>query len=241
MRLTKIHPRTGEELVPLFVTKRGKTVWPQLGASPEDPSNKEGDDGEGGSGGDDDGTDGSTGGSDGASEGEKGSGDAVTREDLEAVIRRMKAADQRAGKAEAELKKIEDAKKDELTKATERVEALEKENAALLARIKEADLRDAFGQVEGISFKKPAVALRIARADGYLDDAIEEDGTVNTKLVAKKVKEFAEAYPELVTGKDAGTTGTGTVPTGQPAGSGRKKPAGPDDSDIKKRYGHLIR
>lgn len=36
---TKTHPRTGEPLVALGVTKRGQLIWPVMGASPDDPSN----------------------------------------------------------------------------------------------------------------------------------------------------------------------------------------------------------
>lgn len=237
MQLTRIHPVTGEVLEPIYVTKRGVVVWPQLGASPDDDSNS----GDGGSDGDgDDDGEGGAGGDGGTDDGGDGGkdDDKVSKSDLEAVIRRMKAADQRAAKAEAELKKIEDGKKDELTKATERAEAAEAKVKELAERLTVADLRDAFGQVDGVSFKKPATALKIARAEGYLDDCIDGDGKVDTKAVAKKAKEFAEAYPELLAGKeDDGTP----PPSGTPAGSGRKKSGSVDDGKIKDRYGHLLR
>lgn len=246
MRLKKIHPRTGEELAPLFVTKNGRTVWPQMGASPDDPSNDDGDDDDEGGTGTGTGSVGSDDDDDDGDDTGKGQGDTVTREEFEAVMRRMKAADKRASALEAEKKKQDDAKKDELTKAQERVTELEKTNADLLTKLRDADLRDAFSQVKGFTWKRPVAALRIARADGYLDDVVDDDGEIDNKLLAKKVKEFAEAYPELVNaGEEGGGNGSNggapAPPTGQPTGSGRRRQTAPDDSEIKKRYGHLLR
>lgn len=48
---TRVHPRTGERLRAVGVTKRGQIMWPVLGASPDDDSNDDG-------GQDDDGPDG---------------------------------------------------------------------------------------------------------------------------------------------------------------------------------------
>jgi hypothetical protein len=239
MRLKRIHPRTGEELAPLFYTRDGRPVWNQMGAAPDDPDAGDGDGGED----DDDGADDGTGGTgdDAGDDDGKGGDEPVTKAELEAVVRRMKAADKRASDAENKLKKIEDGKKDELTKATERAETAEKRVAELEARVLDADVRDAFGQVEGVAWKKPAVALRIARADGYLDEVVN-DGEIDTKLLAKKVGEFAKAYPELLRGKESGSNGDGPPPpSGQPAGSGRKNPSRPDDKAVKERYGHLLK
>lgn len=161
----------------------------------------------------------------------------VSREEFDAAIQRMKAADRRASNAESKLKEIADKDKSELEKATERVTQLEEDNKKLLEKLRFADLRDAFANVEGFNWRKPGSALKLARSEGYLDDVFGEDGEVDQKKVSKKVKEFAEANDYLLVTN--GTGGGTPPPSGSPTGTaGRRKPEKQqqEDADLKKRY-----
>lgn len=221
---------TGTEalLAPLF-TWRGKAVYPVFGAEGEGD-----DDGEPDSGPD-------TGEGAGAGEGteEKGS-DTVTRAEFEALQNRLRAADKNKAAAEKKLKDAEDAKKDEYTKATERVAELEKKDAANAKEIGELRIQNAFLSADtGITWHDPADALALAERQGYLAEVVDDEGKVDAGKLTAKLKELAKAKPHLV--KDGSTEDKGKEKPAGPTGSkvGGTGKGSKDEPDLS-RYGRLL-
>jgi len=212
-------------LAPLF-TWQGMDVYPVFGAEGEggtddDPDSEPDDDEE---------TDG------GEGEGGTGSG-TVSREEFEALRKQLSAADKNKSAAEKKLKEIEDAKKDELTKATERATELEKQMEKQGQELADLRLQNAFLTADtGITWHDPADALALAERQGYLAEVVGEDGKVDAGKLGTKLKELAKAKPHLVkTGKQEepkGNTATG-------AKVGGKGKAGKDEPDLS-RYDRLL-
>lgn len=225
--------KAGFGLEPLF-TWQGLDVYPVFGAEGEG-------EGEGDSDGESDTDDEAEGGEGGAKEGS----DTVTREEFEKLRKQLSAADKNKSAAEKKLKEIEDSKKDELTKATERAEQLTKENAKLGNDLAQLRLQNAFLTAEtGVTWHDPADALALAERQGYLDEVVGEDGKVDGKKLATKLKELAKAKPHMV--KTSGSNGTGKEeeekkpPTGQKVGS--KGNTGGDKKDaVSDRYQKFFR
>jgi hypothetical protein len=209
----------------------------------------EGDDGTGG---DDDG-EGSDDGEDDGEEGDEGEGSEdgkVDKAEFDKLKARMSAADKAKSAAEKKLKDIEDAKKSDLEKATAKVEDLTKERDAERLITSKLRTENAFLKVQGTTWTKPAAALKLAAAEGYFDEVTGDDGVIDQKKFAKKVAEFAKAYPELVKEQDDSSNGAsgsnGTGSTGEGVGSGRgagkgKGATGPTDEELRKRYKNILR
>lgn len=237
MRGLRTHPHTGEPVKPLYTRPDGRHVWPVMGASPDDPSNGGGTDGEQG------GT-GSEGG-EGEEEGEGGSGSdgekPVSRAEFDRLQEHLRQADKKRADAEAALKKIEDAKKDDLTKAQERVAELEKANEAQGTEIAQLRLDNAFLRSNEVTWVNPKHALKLAEAEGYLEGIIK-DGKVDEKALGGKLKEFAKANEHLVK-KGTEEQQTPPPPSGGAVGSGGKggKDGGVDETALKGRYRSLAR
>lgn len=217
---------TGSRLAPLF-TWHGKDVYPVFGAEGED-------DDTGGAGEGSDGEDGEDEGDNGSSSSSAGT---VSREEFEALRKQLSAADKNKSAAEKKLKEIEDSKKDELTKATERVTELEKAHEDDARELAQLRLQNAFLSANtGITWHDPGDALALAERKGYLSEVVKEDGTVDTGKLTAKLKEMAKASPHLVkSGKeeDAGASGgenKGSATGGKVGskGSGGGKGTGPD-------------
>lgn len=171
-------------------------------------------------------------------------GAVVSKADHDAVVKRMQAADRAKAQAEAKLKELADKDKGELEKATEKVTELTATNAKLTEQINALQLENAFANVTGINWRKPGAALKLARAEGYLDEVTKEDGTVDSTAFSKKVKEFAKAYPEMTqeTGSSNGNSGNGSGSSGGGVGSGgRRSSTTTDDDKIKAKYGKFLR
>lgn len=210
--------RTGTLLEPLF-TWQGTAFYPVFGAEGDDDSDADPD---GDS--DDDDEDDDTG--EGEDKGDKER--PVTRDEFERLRKQLSASDKNRAAAEKKLKDIEDAKKDELTKATERADELEKARAKDAATISELRLQNAFLMADtGITWHDPSDALALAERKGYLKDVVDDDGEVDEKKLAAKLKELAAAKPHLVkeAGEDdgKGKSKESPRPTGQKVGSGKKK------------------
>jgi hypothetical protein len=220
----KLPPGTGTLLAPLF-TWRGRDVYPVFGAEGEgegvdDPDSDSDDDNDAGTG-----------------EGAESKGaDTVSREEFETLRRQLSASDKNKSAAE---KKLEDAKKDEFTKTTERVAELEKTNAQQAKDLADMRLQNAFLTAEtGITWHDPADALDVAERRGYLAEVVDEEGKVNTAKLTAKLKELAKAKPHLVKdGSESKEKDKPAGPTGSKVGGGNKKASdGPDLS----RYGRLL-
>jgi len=221
-------PNLGALLAPLF-TWRGKGVFPVFGAEGDD----DGDDDTGSA--DDDGDGDDT----GDATGDNGSA-TVSQADYDKLLARLKASDKNNSAIQKKLKDIEDGKKDELTKATERVTELEQAQAASAKEIADLRLHNAFLTANtDITWHDPGDALALAERKGYLTEVVSEDGAVDSKKLEAKLKELAKASPHLVKTDKADSSGTGTtaVPTGSNVGGkGKKTDKGPDLS----RYSHIL-
>lgn len=219
----------GAMLKPLFVW-RGQAVYPVFGAEGEG----EGDgDSDSGSDADED---------TGAGEGteEKGA-DTVTREEFEKLRNQLKAADKNKAAAEKRAKELEDAKKDEFTKATERVQELEKTNAKQATELAEARLQNAFLSANtGITWHDPADALALAERQGYLAEVVDDEGKVDAGKLTAKLKELAKAKPHLVKDGNISIDKDKEKPSGptgsKVGGNGKGAKDGPDLS----RYDRLL-
>lgn len=132
----------------------------------------------------------------------------VTKADLKRMEKRMKAADKRASDAEARLRKIDDSKKDDLTKANDRVAELEEDNSSKDKTINSLRLENAFLTSNKHTWHKPSAALRLAQAEGYLDDVISDDGTVDSKAMEKALDKVAKENDYLIK-RAGGSSGDG--------------------------------
>lgn len=136
-----------------------------------------------------------------------GDDDKVTKAELEAAQKRMKAADQRASKAEAELKKIKDAELGDLERAQSRVTELETENTELRSSLQSERLNSAFLQANKHTWHKPGAALKLAQSEGYLEDVIKDDGTVDQKALETALNKLAKDNEFLVKSEGSGSSG----------------------------------
>lgn len=228
------HAGLGVLLAPLF-TWRGRDVYPWFGAEDGDG------DGDGSDGEPDDDED--TTGGDGTSDDSAGT---VTRSEFDQLRKQLSAADKRREDAEKRLKAIDDANKDELTKATERAEELEKANSKLAEETAGLRLQNAFLMADtGITWHDPADALALAERQGYLEGVVGDDGKVDQGQLKTKLKELAKAKPHLV--KDPGNSKDDSskekdkpkTPTGQKVGS--KVGNGGTKDELSDRYAKYLR
>lgn len=210
--IQKTHPLTGEVLEPVGIVN-GRYVWPICGGAEEDDDDDDDDD-DGDSGADDKGKD-----KDDKSKDPDSGGDSKDdgKEDSEVLRRRMKAADKRADEAEARLKKIEDAKKDDLTKATERAEELEKEIESRDEVIRELRLKNAFLSTNKHNWHDPDTALDLAERNGYLEEVLSDDGEVDKVRLGKALDRLAKEKQFLVKTEEKKNDEPGE-PSGEPAG-----------------------
>lgn len=211
----------GTLLKPLF-TWRGRDIYPVFGASqPEGEPDGEPDPEE----------------EPGTGETQPSAEDTVSRADFDKLRSQLSAADKRREASEAKLKELDDAKKDELTKATERAAELEKQREQDAKDIADLRLQNAFLTAEtDITWHDPGDALALAERKGYLEGVVV-DGKVDGAALATKLKELAKNSPHLV--KDGTTEGDKPpVRTGAPVG-GKAKPKKADEPDLS-RYNRLL-
>lgn len=139
--------------------------------------------------------------------------------ELERLRKRMQAADQRAAKAEQALRKIEDAQKDDLTKAQDRVTELETENKELQSRLSDLNLQNAFLTANKITWHDPDTALALAQSRKYLEDVVdEESGDVDRKALGKALERLSKEHAYLVKSEDKKKDDEPDSPSGEPAG-----------------------
>lgn len=230
----KTHPLTGLLLEPVGYRKDGRPIHPILGAAEDGEEDEQG---QGGDAGNDSGAAGSGGGEDGSGDSGTGSdNDTVSREEFEKVMARLKAADQRASALEAEKKKAEDAKKDDLQRAQDQVKDLEEKVSGLTDQINALRLGNAFLSVNDHVWHDPDTALDIASRNGYLDDALTDDGEVDKKVLKKALDRLA-TEKEFLVKKDSAPSKPGE-PSGEPAGgrSGNQNDKGAQRAALKKRF-----
>jgi hypothetical protein len=150
---------------------------------------------------DDDGDDGASG-ADKSGDDSKKTDDDDVDDSLEKMRKRMRAADKRADEAAQRLKEIEDAKKDDLTKAQETAAELESKVSELTETVNTLRLQNAFLTANTASWHDPDVALTLAQSKHYLDDIVSDDGEVDKKELKKALERLAKEHTYLVKSED---------------------------------------
>lgn len=191
-----IDPRTGTRLRPLGVVG-GRTVWPMLGASPDDPS----DTGNGGGGADDDdnpegGKSSDDSGKGGDDEGSKPKDNpdakiSALEEEKDRQYRRRKDAEAERDEMKKELEKLKGKDTPELEQLQNRVNEQETQINALTDTLRQARLENAFLQDNTYSWHNPSRALKLADLS---DVEIEDDGSVHGLKAALDKLAKSDAY-----------------------------------------------
>jgi hypothetical protein len=212
----KIHPRTGEPLVPLYMRKDGSVVWPALGAAPDDSDpddphfTGEEDDDE-----DDDSED------DDEEESQsrkkkpakKRANDDEDDEDDEEDARVHRASQQakryrlalreeqkKTADLAARLKAIEDDQKSPDEVASRDIADLREKNTTQAEVIRTMTAQLAFFKtsVPGVQWIDATDVFALADRSGLFDDVIDEDGTVDERELRRSLKDLARRKPHLV-------------------------------------------
>lgn len=183
----KLHPLTGEPLVE-WVLGNGKVVRPIMGAAEDGEEEEEDPPGDGGTGGDDQDKKSTSG----------GDSDKVDKADLDAMERRMKAADKRAADLQKKIDEADNAKKDELTKATDELTSTKAELEKAMETITSLRLQNSFLTANKHTWHDGDTALALAQSKGYLEDVVDEDGKVDKVLLGKALDKLAKEHAYLV-------------------------------------------
>jgi hypothetical protein len=217
----KLHPKTGEPLQPIGYLKNGTAVWPVLGASSDDPDDPEFVGGGGPDPDDDDDEDEDDEEEKPRKRPAKKSTKAKSKdededdeddEDDEEELKyksarqakryrlRLRAEETKNAELNARLKALEDRDKDpdevvsrELTDARTQVQSLTE-----ITRVMQAQLAFFKTTVPGVVWADPSDVFAVAERSGLFDDAIDEDGTVDTRELRRGLKELAKRKPHLV-------------------------------------------
>jgi|SRR5690349_5531444 len=227
--IIKKHPLTGEPIEPVGVVGN-KIVWPFMGGAPTDDEDEDkededdaGDSGTGSKKADDD---------DGDSGSDDADSDKVSKADLEALQKRMKAADRRAEAAEKALKEKTDAEKGELQKAQDDLKEVQAGLEDAQKVINSLRLENAFLTANKHTWHEPDTALNLAQSAGYLDDVMDEDGKVDKPALTKALDRLAKDKKYLVKTEKKDKDDKDDAPSGSPSG-GRSDNA--KDKDARKQ------
>lgn len=220
---TMTHPKTGEPLEAVYVTKRGVVMWPVMGASPDDDSNDDGgDDDDGDDDKDDDDDDDSDDDNDGDdTDGKKSKAKikALEEEKDRHYKRRKKAETERdaekarAEKAEAELaklkgkkpkakpaddKKDDDADDDDDSELEAERAGRRRDNEQKDAEIRKGKIEVAFLRANTVDWHNASQVMALLMADDDYEVEFDDNGNVDRKSLSAELKRFAKANPHLV-------------------------------------------
>jgi hypothetical protein len=212
---TLCYPGTDRPLQAVGLSQSGLPLWPLLGADDGDDAADEDDsedDGDGDS--DEDDADDSQGDDDKGKKSKRKSGP-VSREEFDAVTRRLSAADRRRAEAEKVAADLRKEKEDAERKDKPELENLRKDHGdltknheALQNRFRKLALVNAFltaSAQERIAWHDPKVAQKAADLE---DLEVDEDG--NVEGIRDAVKLLAKSHKYLVnSGKEDGDEGDG--------------------------------
>ena len=210
------HPLTGDPITPLIDPESGRPWrdkhdrlrWPIMGgAEDDDDDDAEDEDKDDKSKDSDEDEDSKSDEDDDDTEDDSGDSDQVDRAELDRVKKRMRAADQRADKAEKALKEREDADKSEVDKATDEAAELKKTNERLTSEVAALKMQVAFLTANRHVWHDPETALDIARNKGFLDDVVDEDGDVDKRALRKALDRLAKEQKYLVKSSKNGSSG----------------------------------
>lgn len=165
-----------------------------------------------------------------------GSGQSATVSvtEFEALKARMQAADQRASKAENDLKQIRDKDMPELAKAQRDLVESQKLVETLTKATNDLRIENAFLTDNTINWQNPGTALRLLdRTKVTVDDA----GNVAGMKAACEALSKSDAYlVKPAEGTNDGA-GAGALPPGTPPANGGVGGTGrPDTKDLKRRF-----
>lgn len=147
----------------------------------------------------------------------------VTREEYEAIQRRMQAADKRAAEYEQKLKDAERAKMDETERTKAELADAKTALEAAKAELQQARIDNAFLKDNKHKWKNPAAALKLADLSGV---KVGEDGNVTGLREALDALAKSDAY--LLDNEDGDSGGGNTSGKGQgrtginPQGNGQQ-------------------
>jgi FtsZ-binding cell division protein ZapB len=225
---SRLHPFTGEPIVPLGFTRSGKLIWPVLGAA--DTEDDDSDDSEDDAADDDqdDSDDSESDESDDEDESELDKkATALAQAKIDALddeknrhVRQRKKAEQRADELQAELDKVKNKDLPAVEKLTKERDELRVQRDDLEEKLKQARLENAFLSDNTYTWHNPSRALQVADLS---DVDFDDDGKVHGLKAA--LDELARSDPYLINTDDssddkkkkAGGPKTGDEP-------GKKKP-----------------
>ena len=158
--------------------------------------------------------------------------DTVARADFERTTRQLAEADRKRQAAEDELKTLKSKDLSELEKAKQDAVDLSTERDKLKVEVDNLRLANAFLSANTITWNNGEVALEIARSKGYLADAVDDKGVVDTKELGKALKKLSEDHKYLVKAKDDDGDDDDDD---KPGPSGQPAPRGKNSKDDKAR------
>lgn len=171
-------------------------------------------------------------------QGQSNSAGTVSLEEHERIRARMTAADQRAGKAEAELRQLKDKDIPALQKAERDLVDMTARAEKAETELKQARLDNAFFNDNKYKWKNPKTALKVADLSKV---EVDEDGTV-TGLTAA-LDALAKSDPYLLEDKPSDESnddeGKGSKGSTGALGTGGKQPKGTDDKALAARFPSL--
>lgn len=217
----KVHPKTGEPIVPLGILDSGRVVWPMMGAAPDDEDNDEGDadDADTDEGEDNDGDSDA----DNKSAATKAQDKKLTEENAR---RRTENKSLRTTVAEltTKLKEFTDKDKGDLEKASESVQELTTRTEKAEQKAAELALQNAFLADNSFKWRNPKAALRLVDLSKV---EIDDDGEVTGLNDA--LKALAKSDPYLLNAGDEDDEDEPKGPAGQAPKT--KKPKGTPERD----------
>lgn len=154
------------------------------------------------------------------------SNNTVSRAEFDRLRNQLSTADQKRVQVETELQQLKDKDLSEKDKAVKDLQTVTDERDSLISTVNELRLSNAFLSANKVTWNDGDVALSIAQAKGYLADAVNDKGEVNTKELEKALDKLAADHKYLVKAKDDGDEEEEETPTasGAPAsGAGRQK------------------
>jgi len=226
----KLHPKTGEPLVPLGYLKNGTAVWPVLGAASNDPDDPhytgkggEDDDSEDDEDEDDieededdDEEDDSKSKKRTAKKSKKTDDEEDEEDDDEEDSRihraseqakkyrlRLRAKEKEFDDLKARLQAIEDETKAPDEVAARQISELKTANQTLNEQVRVMTAQLAFFKSNTVTWIDPGDAFALAERSGLFDDLVDEDGTIDERELRRGLKELARRKPHLVK-KDEG-------------------------------------
>lgn len=133
----------------------------------------------------------------------------VSKAEYDALMRRMKAADQRASKAEASQKDRERKEKTDLENAQSDLQTSEAKIVELQSELTALRLNNAFLAANTITWHNSDAALKLAQSDGYMEDVVDDDGVVDKGKLKSALQKLAKDHQYLVkkVSDDGGSSG----------------------------------